>query len=82
MDKTTRMRSNGRLSKFEVERLHRKVDALEEKIAKMEAQKNDYLFEIGRALIGKKVYPECKKEDALVQCQDCNCWKSTRNQVS
>ena len=74
-----RMRSNGRLSKYDVERLHLKVSVLEEKIKRLEAQKDDYLFEIGRALVGKKVYVECKSSDPDAMCVDCDCWKQTRS---
>lgn len=77
--KTTRMRSNGRITKVEIERLHMKVAALEEKIGKLENQKDDYLFELGRALSGKKVYRECKMRDPEARCPDCDCWKTTRS---
>jgi len=81
MDKTTRMRSNGRVTKYEIERLHQKITVLEDKIAKLEKQKDDYLFTLGRALSGKKVHVECKSHNPDVMCITCDCWKKTRSNV-
>lgn len=76
------MRSNARLTPATVARLKERVEVLEDKIARMELEKADYVFELGRALSGKLVHAECKVKSPDVMCITCDCWKKTREMCS